>query len=271
MRGKLSMSYKWSRQTWRLQQGQGSFYNIFALLKIFVIVALLSSSLASAQEKKLPTGFLDFNFYPYTEEKADTAFTINVGADLESGFQYASLTNFNRDPESAALTEFDTFYTEQDLRWSPFTESPYNIFQLSFQAVLRTGVDNDAFRLGLRWKTSETPGIRDIFEALNGTYSIVFHGAQFDKMDGYQWQIEHRFRFNILPEAFDNRVYLAGFADHNFNHEGGLDTTWVEEAQLGVRLVDNWYAIAEQRYNGFRKGDESSLGLGVEYLIRFGS
>ena len=71
----------------------------------------------------------------------------------------------------------------------------------------------------------------------------------------------------VLPDILNDRLYIGGFADHSFGGPG--DPEVVNENQLGVRLYDWWYAVAEYRYNGYRKGDESSLGLGFEYVIKF--
>ena len=211
------------------------------------------------------TGFLDFNFYPYTKVNADNAFTLNALANLPHGLQYFSLTNFGRDAERAALKEFDNLLTEQNLRWNIPGDFPRNLFQLTAQALLRSGAGNDALRLGVRWKVHSTPQLDGAFKTARLKYWIDFHAVQFDHAAGRQWQIEHVFRWVVSP----TRVYIAGFADHNIDQEGGTQHNWVEETQLGVRLVDELHLIAEQRHNAFRQGSVSSLGLGLEYVIRF--
>ena len=220
---------------------------------------------ARAEDSHKNAGFLDFNFYPYTKVDADNAFTLNALGNLRRGLQYFSLTNFGRDSERAALKEFDNFLTEQNLRWNIPGDVPLNLFQLTAQALIRSGTGNDALRLGVRWKVHDTPRLDGLLEAVQLKYWIDFHLAQFDHVAGRQWQIEHVFRWVVSP----NRVYIGGFADHNIDQEDGTQHNWVEETQLGVRLVDELHLIAEQRYNAFRKGDESSLGIGLEYVIRF--
>ena len=109
-----------------------------------------------------------------------------------------------------------------------------------------------------------------LFGKFNTRYWINIHGLQLDEVQGgYRWQIEHVFRVDILPETFDERVYLGGFADHNIAHHEGTESTWLEEAQFGVRIYNDFYGVFEQRYNGFRTGAKSSFGLGVEYVHRF--
>jgi hypothetical protein len=236
------------------------------LLLFFAPLLLLSPSAQAELSEDKNSGFLDFNLYPYTHENADNAFTINAFSTLPNGFEYFSLTNFGGDSTQSELEEFDNFLTEQNLRWKIPGELP---FQVTLQALIRSGQDNDALRLGLRWALHQTPWFEEMLSALEIKYWINIHGAQFDHASGYQWQIEHAYRWDILPEQLDKRVYIGGFADHNIDHSDGTRTTWVEETQLGVRLVGDFYAVAEQRYNGFRQGNESSLGLGFEYVIGF--
>jgi len=212
------------------------------------------------------TGFLDFNFYPYTEERADNSITINAFAKLPHGFQYFSLTNFGRDPKRNELEEVEGILTEQNLRWQIPGGVPATF---AAQALLRNGDDNDALRLGPRFAIHDTWGFQRVLQSWGAKYWIALYVAQFDHVDGYQWQIEHCFRWDVFPELFGDRVYVGGFADHNINHANGTDSIWLEEAQLGVRLLGDCYFVTEQRYNGFRTGSETSVGVGLEYVIRF--
>jgi hypothetical protein len=234
---------------------------------------LLTSALAKPQPSASPaskahrnTGFLDFNFYPYTQVDADNSITVNAFAQLAHGFQYFSLTNYGRDPNRPALEETENLLTEQNLRWQVPGGVPMT---LAVQALLRSGDDNDALRLGPRFALHDTWGLERVLKPLGAKYWIALYGAQFDHVAGTQWQIEHCFRWDVFPELLGNRVYVAGFADHNINHANGTDSIWLEEAQLGVRLVGDCYFVTEQRYNGFRNGSESSVGVGLEYVIRF--
>ena len=241
-------------------------FNFSGAWAVTSLVALASIWVpAQAETRHRNTGFLDFNFYPFTRVEADNAVTINALGNLPRGLQYFSLTNFGRDPERAALKEFNNALTEQNLRWNIPGETPRNLFQLTAQALVRSGQGNDALRLGLRWKVHATPQLGGKLKQARIAYWIDVHAIQFDHVSGHQWQIEHVFRWIVSP----NRVYIAGFADHNIDQEGGTKHNWVEETQLGIRLVDELHLIIEQRYNAFRKGDESSLGSGIEYVIRF--
>ncbi len=235
------------------------------LLPCLAISIVLLSLQARAETIHENTGFLDFNLYPYTKVDADNAVTVNALGNLRHGLQYFSLTNFGRDSERAALKESDNFLTEQNLRWNIPGDMPLNLLQLTVQALVRSGRGNDALRLGLRWKIHSTPRLHRLLKAARVVYWIDIHAVQFDHVDGRQWQIEHVFRWVLSP----NRVYVAGFADHNIDPEGGTKHNWVEETQLGVRLVDHLHLVGEQRYNAFRQGEETSVGIGLEYVIRY--
>lgn len=209
------------------------------------------------------TGFLDFNLYPYTSVESENSFTLNALANLPHGFQYFSLTNYGRDSEHSELEEVMNIVTEQNLRWSPSADSPWAI---AAQTLIRDGDDNDALRVGPRFTFHKTPWLKDCLAAASVKYAVAIYGAQFDHTDDYEWQIEHVFRWNVLPEQLDNRVYIGGFVDHNIVNGS---STWLEETQLGIRLMGDCYFITEQRYNGFRRGSESSIGIGLEYVVHF--
>ena len=212
------------------------------------------------------TGFLDFNLYPYSEAEGDNSLTINALANLPYGFQYFSLTNFGHAVGRNELEEVDDILTEQNLRWNLPDTSPLAI---AAQTLIRSSDGNDVLRFGPRWSFHDTRGVDRLLESCNMKYWVAFYGAQFDHAAGYQWQIEHVFLWKVFPELLDDRVYVGGFADHNINHADGTQSVWVEEAQLGIRMFGEFYFVAEQRYNGFRQGDESSLGIGLEYVVRF--
>ena len=47
------------------------------------------------------------------------------------------------------------------------------------------------------------------------------------------------------------------------------DNPAIIEVQAGARLVDELYAIAEYRVNQYRANEETNLGLGAEYVIKW--
>ena len=83
--------------------------------------------------------------------------------------------------------------------------------------------------------------------------------------------IEHVYRINIAPGKLGNRLYLAGFIDQNFNYldNGGLAFKYVSEHQLGLRLIDQFYAVMEFRINDFLPDENYGLGYGLQYKIVF--
>ncbi len=211
-------------------------------------------------------GFLDFNLYPYLSDvDTDNVLTINVAAKLEHRFSYFSLTNFGNQGNSEELSDVNTFYTEQNVRWQITDESPLD---LTLQMNFRTGEDNDRHRLGVRWRLSDTPALSNIFKYLNMSYSINFHMVQFDSESADVRQLEHVFKLGF-PYLTD-RLYLAGFVDHTFNQDlatGFPNNPIVGEAQLGFRLIENLFLITEYRINEYRRSDVNNLAIGVEYKM----
>lgn len=212
-------------------------------------------------------GFLDFNFYPYlTEVDSDTVFTLNASSKLPFGFSYASLLNVANQAGAAPFKETNGYYTEQNLRWALPGGLP---FDLTAQYNMRGGEDNDRMRFGVRARFDAMPVIGTGFKAIGLTYSITFHMLQIDHEEEFVWQMEHIFRLDT--PYLDRRLYVAGFIDHTFNQNvpNVPKNPFVLEAQAGVRLFEELYAIAEYRINQYRAGDEDNLALGGEYVIKW--
>lgn len=233
---------------------------------VLLLLSLLHISDISAANRH--TGFLDLNLYPYLADvKSDNTLTLNAGLLLGHRLSYFSLTNLRDQEGQRELYDFDTFYTEQNLRWQISEDSPLD---LTLQLNFRSGVDNDRHRLGIRWRLQDTPGLQATFKALHLSYSINLHAIQFDHEDGRVWQIEHVYRLT-LPQL-NERIYLAGFADHTFNQdlpEGFPSNPLVAETQLGLRLLGNLHAIAEYRLNQYRRSDVNNLALGLQYILKW--
>lgn len=213
-------------------------------------------------------GFLDFNFYPYLSDvKTDSVFTLNAFAKLKHGFSYFSLTNIANQADENPFHDTNGYYTEQNLRWTP--EQVKVPVDLTIQYNMRGGPDNDRLRFGFRWRLEGTPVIDAAFKAIHLSYSINFHLLQLDHEDGFVWQMEHVGR--IDTPYLDRRLYLAGFADHTFNQDfpDVPRNPAVIEIQAGVRLVEEFYAIAEYRINQYRVGDVTNLGAGVQYVAKW--
>jgi hypothetical protein len=222
----------------------------------------------SASVKNTSGGFIDANVYPYLSDvKNDNVITLNILAKLNNRFSYFSLTNFGNTEDTDALSEINSFYTEQNIRWKISEASPLD---LTLQMNFRSGDDNDRHRLGFRWRINDTQFFEQIFEAINLKWSINFHLKQFDSVPEDVWQMEHVFRMT-LP-ALTNRLYLAGFIDHTFNEnlpDNMPNNPVVGEAQLGFRIIENLFIIAEYRVNEYRRADVNNMALGLEYLIKW--
>lgn len=211
---------------------------------------------------------VDFNIYPYLSDvDNDNTVTINVASKLPNRLSYFSLTNFANHSDSSPLSEFNTFYTEQNLRWQINETSPLD---LTLQMNFRTGDKNDRHRLGFRWRINDTQPIESFFKSINLSWSINFHLLQVDDSSANVWQMEHVFRM-AFP-SISERLYLAGFADHTFNEDLANHipkSPIVGEIQLGYRVVDNFYLIAEYRLNQYRRSDVNNFALGFEYIIKW--
>jgi len=222
----------------------------------------------SASVKNTSGGFIDANVYPYLSDVSnDNVITINILAKLNNRFSYFSLTNFGNEEDTDALSELNTFYTEQNIRWQISEASPLD---LTLQMNFRSGDDNDRHRLGFRWRINDTQFFEPMFEAINLKWSINFHLKQFDSVPENVWQMEHVFRMTF--PALTNRLYLAGFIDHTFNEnlpDNMPKNPIVAEAQLGFRIIENLFVVAEYRVNEYRRADVNNMALGLEYLIKW--
>lgn len=230
----------------------------------FCLSCVFVATVASAQNKNTLGGFLDFNLYPHlTDVDTDSVFTINAAAKLKYRFSYFSLLNLYSQDGSDSLGDADAFYTEQNIRWQIAENSPLD---LTIQLNLRTGEDNDRHRLGIRWRLSDTAFLQEFFKSIHLRYSINLHAVQFDHEDPHIWQLEHSFMMKF-PYISD-RLYLAGFADHIFNQDLPSSipaNPVVMEAQLGYRLVENFFIVSEYRINQYRRSDVNNLALGLQY------
>ena len=74
-----------------------------------------------------------------------------------------------------------------------------------------------------------------------------------------------------FPQVSD-RLYLSGFIDQSFDETlpaAMPESPIVTEIQLGMRMFDQFYAIAEYRKNQRRVGSENNLAVGIEYKLRW--
>jgi len=213
-------------------------------------------------------GFIDANVYPYLSDvDNDSVISINILAKLNNRFSYFSVTNFGNEEGVDALSELNTFYTEQNIRWKISDDSPLDV---TLQMNFRTGDENDRHRLGVRWRVNDTQLFNSAFKAINLSWSINFHLKQFDSVSEDVWQMEHVFRMTF--PSLTSRLYLAGFIDHTFNEnlsDNKPNNPIVAEVQIGYRIIENLFFIAEYRVNEYRRADVNNMALGLEYLIKW--
>jgi len=226
----------------------------------------VGSTVVHAEDRFIKNGFWDINVYPYlSDADNDGRVTMNAAANFSGGLSYFGFINFGKQ-QSAGATR-NAYYTEQNLRWRFARDLP---LELAVQLNFRTGVDNDRYRLGLRWRASDTEFLTDAFKAIHLTYAVSIYALQLDHEAGRAWQIEHSFRF-AFPYLSD-RLYLSGFVDHNFGQvlpDSFPSDPIVAEAQFGYRLYDKLFAISEFRINEYRRSNVSSLGVGLQYKINW--
>lgn len=235
----------------------------FCGLTFFLTLLFLSTSLVA---KNSSGGFLDFNIYPYlSDADNDTSVTINAGARLANRFSYFGFINMGNQAGSSELSETNTFYSEQNVRWQIQPDSP---FDLTLQMNFRTGDDNDRHRLGVRWRLNDSIFIKDFFKRNRFQYAVNLHLIQFDNEPGNVWQIEHSFRKTWGTS--DRTIYLSGFIDHTFNQtlpSEFPDNPIVAEAQFGIELMNNFFLVTEYRRNEYRIEQSNNWAIGAEYVI----
>jgi len=234
--------------------------------------AIEAASAPAPEPPKAPTGystggFVDLNLYPYlVKVDADSVVTINTLVKLPYGFSYFGMLNINNEANRKALFDTDSYYFEQNLRWA-IPEAPLD---LTIQHNPRSGHDNDRLRLGVLVRLHDIPYLGPFLQKIAFNYAINFHVVQFDHEDNYVWQMEHIARLGF--PYLDDRLYIAGFADHTFNMEAPPNVRKnpvVMEVQAGVRLFRQLYAVTEYRINDFRPNQRWNLAFGAEYAFKW--
>lgn len=226
---------------------------------------LLSITAVQAQKQDSTTiknsGFIDFN--GYYDSRDFSVFTINLLANLPKRFQYFGFINFEGPKET---TDLGTYYSEHNLRWAVSRSNP---LELTLQWVTRPGVENDNFRLGVRLPLNKVSFLKDFLNRINLRYGVNLHIAEYGegRSPKYFTQIEHGYQWQLIK----NRVYLAGFIDHNFvtDEKNNVTDVWVTEHQLGIRIVSSFYAVAELRINDYLPEENMGLGYGLQYKVVF--
>jgi hypothetical protein len=228
---------------------------------VFICIFIFNCNLYSQEiNQHSNSGFIDFNGYYDTRDFTVT--TINILGNLPNRFQYFSLTNYQSLRPSS---DQESFYSEQNIRWKIKENNPLD---LTLQYVMKQGKENDDLRFGVRWRLNNTTGFESFFKKIHFSYSINPMIVEFHEYDATEFvtQIEHVYRFNI----YRNKIYFAGFADQNFVYNNNsISFKWVTEHQLGIRLINELFFVAEFKINDYLPKDNSGLGIGLEYKIVF--
>ncbi|MEM8668831.1 MAG: hypothetical protein AAGG48_15030 [Planctomycetota bacterium] len=214
-----------------------------------------------AHDEHKNTGFIDFNTYWDTREFAVT--TINLLANLPGGFQFFQFANYDSQLGRGSH-DWSEFFSETNIRHTLWKSNRW-LSHLDWALQYADGsIAKGVLRGGVRWRIQDTPGkLGDwMSERLKLRYFVTLY---FFETDSSGWQFEHVYR----RDFFDGRMYVGGFCDHNINN-GSQNSTWIHEHQIGFKLADSLYAVAEYRYkNFFPSNRRSGLGIGMEYVIRF--
>ena len=110
-------------------------------------------------------GFVDFNGYYDTNKHS--VLTINTLLKINEKVTYFSLSNFYGEIESDVLGDLNTFYSEQNIRYS---FSNINPFQLTIQWNLRSGIKNDRLRFGFLVGVNKLGFLSQLFKSIRTTY-----------------------------------------------------------------------------------------------------
>lgn len=222
---------------------------------------VMASPLAGQQR----SGFVAFNGYWTAQGSA--SLTIDQLLNLGGGFQYFSFVNYTSPLESES-PDLGGFFTEQHLRWTPVSGLPVDA---SLVWTARSGSSNDALLLGLRLRVSDFGVVGPAMRAARLSYSVnllpVRVASGFDP--GWAPQIEQVYRWDPIP----GRLYLSGFADHNFwigGPAGEPVLQTVTEHQVGLRLFGRVYAVTELRRNDYLPERlRTDIAFGLQYSVPF--
>lgn len=246
-------------------------WHFFVRLVAVTILLISASSPTWAANNPKPnalSGFIDLNFYYDTRDQ--TVVTINNLVEFPYRFEYFSLINYTTPLNTTRNADITTFYSEHHFRWNPFPKIPLDMTMLW---TLQSGTQNDTLHFGLRFRATDLPWWNNFFDQQHFVFWTNFHPLEIEltQSPGHGWIIEHVWLWDIFPELFDNRLYMNGSVDHVMRYGGGVGGNnhyFVVENQLGVRMVDWLYAVAEYRHNDFLT-EQDGVSLGLQYKIVF--
>lgn len=216
-------------------------------------------------------GFLDFN--AYYDSRHFGVFMINALGDLPHNLQYFSVTQFFSPVGGDPPNDFTGVFSKQGLSWHPLRRVP---IQVASQWIIEAPDGSDYVQLGLSWHVNRTPVLDRVFEFMDLSYALSFYPLQFRTsgsfQDGWRFDVENTYRWEILPGVLHRRVYLGGFVDLEFwtlDADRSYTTSVTTQNQLGIRVVGEFYVIGTYRYDGFFPEKKGGFGGGVEYVMDF--
>lgn len=234
------------------------------LFGFLILIFIQGKSDDSTQVLSKPLkGFMDYNIY--YDSRGFSVYTLNLLGKINPQFTYFSLTNYEGPSGSS---EMGTFYSEHDLFWTPLKEK---IYDFSFQYVIRNGVYNDDYRLGVRFKFFTKAKDNSFAKKIGLYYSINPMFIEFRPTSGFNTipVIEHVYRFKPFPKLFKNKLYVAGFGDQNIQiSDSGTKINWVTEHQIGYQALKDFYLVSEYRINEFMS-EITGWGFGIQYKLLF--
>ncbi len=248
------------------------------LILILSLILVLSQSITAfaeeeewieIEEKTKIHGSVDGN---YTYDTRDmNRLTLNTLIFFPYGISYYNVFHLNSlMAVDGGNFDLDNYYHEQDIWWNVYRKVPVD---LVFQWQSMSGANNDQARFGFRWRISDTPWIKPFCEKIHLFLTTQVHAFQtdFNPSAGWGFSFEHFWRMQVLPSIFNDRVYIAGYMDHNLDYGGataGNNSAIVTETQIGVKVYGNLNVIAEYRYSDY-DARQHGVGFGLEYIVNF--
>ncbi|MDD9897624.1 MAG: hypothetical protein OXU45_01355, partial [Candidatus Melainabacteria bacterium] len=217
---------------------------------------------SAGQQAYQPHGYIDFNSYYDTRNFQVN--TMNAKLDLPGPFSYFGFTNWSGDQTGDDAFDFGEHYTEHGLYYDQVFDSP---FDFTVQYADASGFNNDVMRLGAQAHVHKFKYIDQLFKKVNASYWLSYFPWQVDGLDDYAFQLQHVWFMKMLPATVADRLYLSGFADHNFLiGDTPAHNKLVAENQFGYRVWKGLHLVTELRWNGYLpKGDRFGVGIGAQY------
>ncbi len=237
-----------------------------------------------------------FDVAGYYDSRGNTDFALSAFVMMPAGFSYFGFVTLQNESKNT-LVDQNSYFSQQHLFYAPSQSFPVDV---TGHFEFMSGNDNDAIRLGARWRVTDTSFFKDAASKIRLTYGIGLYPLVFDyvKEKSYRSFIGHAYFIDIKP----GRVFLSGFADHAMAlvkgapagastppgmttpapapapggnmmtapaPSGGLKHMIVTEHQLGIRLFAGLHAVVEGRHNPYLERKKTGFGFGLQYIVNF--